>query len=307
MAQAMLCEVHAEQEFEPCGHCPSCQQVAALSHPDLELIVKPRDKTFIPVELFIGDRDHRMREGLCHRISLKPYRGGRKIAIIDDADYLNQEGANCLLKTLEEPPQRSVLVLIGTSEQKQLPTIRSRCQTVRFRALPEQTVAELLVAEGLVADPKHAARLASLSGGSLRRALELDDAAIGEFRQTLLGELARPSLGSVELSKTVGSFVDEAGKEAPPRRERMNQLLGFAAEFYRQLMRSISGLPIDGDDVMQRAVADAHRDWPGDVESTAACLERCLDARGHVQANANQATLLEAWLDDLARMMRCAR
>jgi len=62
--------------------------------------------------------------------------GGRKVAIIDDADHLNEEGANCLLKTLEEPPPCSVLILIGTSADKQLPTIRSRCQTIRFSPLP---------------------------------------------------------------------------------------------------------------------------------------------------------------------------
>ena len=108
-----------------------------------------------------------MREGLCHNISLKPYRGGRKIAIIDDADFLNQEGANCLLKTLEEPPPKSILILIGTSEQKQLPTIRSRCQVIRFRPLAESTVAELLVSQGLIESEVEAERLAGLSGGSL--------------------------------------------------------------------------------------------------------------------------------------------
>ena len=73
-----------------------------------------------------------MREGLCHDISLKPYSGRRKVAVIDDADYLNQEGANALLKTLEEPPPKSLLILIGTSEQRQLPTIRSRCRRLRW-------------------------------------------------------------------------------------------------------------------------------------------------------------------------------
>ena len=67
-----------------------------------------------------------MHEGLCHDIALRPFMGGYKVALIDDADYLNAEGANCLLKTLEEPPPRSVLILIGTSPAKQLPTIRSR-------------------------------------------------------------------------------------------------------------------------------------------------------------------------------------
>ena len=96
----------------------ACLQVDALTNPDLQIVSKPRDRNFIPVERFIGDREHRMSEGLCHDISLKPHYGGRKIAIIDDADFLNQEGANCLLKTLEEPPPKSLLILIGTSEQR---------------------------------------------------------------------------------------------------------------------------------------------------------------------------------------------
>ena len=120
------------------------------THPDVHLLARPADKAFIPVELFIGDKEHRMREGLCYDISLKPYSGRRKVAIIDDADYFNKEGANCLLKTLEEPPPKSVLILIGTSEQRQLPTIRSRCQVVRFRPLAESDVAEILVEQGLV-------------------------------------------------------------------------------------------------------------------------------------------------------------
>ncbi|MCH5375334.1 MAG: DNA polymerase III subunit [Planctomycetes bacterium] len=306
LAQALLCEAPKDDPLEPCENCPACQQVQALTHPDLEVVVKPKDRSFIPIELFIGDREHRMREGLCHRISLKPYRGGRKVAIIDDADHLNQEGANCLLKTLEEPPPRSLVILIGTSEQKQLPTIRSRCQVVRFRPLQEAIVAELLLSQGLIDDPQRAAELASLSGGSLQRALEMDDSTIGEFRQTLLLELCQPDWNAVELSRTMAGFVDEAGKDAPSRRERMNQLIEFSVEFYRQLMRDFSGMPVEGDEILQRAVAAAHRDWPGNAESAAACLDRCLDAQGQVQANANQATLLDCWLDELAMITRTA-
>ena len=77
--------------------------------------------------------------------------------MIDDADYLNAEGANALLKTLEEPPPRSVLILIGTSPAKQLPTIRSRCQLIRFQPLPIEVVAQLLVSSGAVSDAAEAA------------------------------------------------------------------------------------------------------------------------------------------------------
>lgn len=300
LAQSLLCERHPVEDLSPCGLCPACQQVDALSHPDLEVVSKPRDRSFIPIELFIGDREHRMREGLCHRIALKPFRGGRKVAIIDDADFLNQEGANCLLKTLEEPPPKSMIMLIGTSEQKQLPTIRSRCQVVRFRPLPEETVAQLLVSQGLVDDADQAVRLASLSGGSLQRALESADEQMSEFRDMLLTELGQPKWDSVQLAKTVGQFVDEAGKEAPRRRARMKHVIGFAAQFYQQLMRSLSGGTVHGDAALERVVSAARSSWLGNAETAAACLERCIDAEGHVLANANQSTLLECWLDELA-------
>lgn len=307
LAQSLLCETNAEEELNACGSCPSCVQVAAFSHPDLDIVGKPDDKSFIPLDVFIGDKEHRMREGLCHRLGFRPSSGKRKIAIIDDADFLNQEGANCLLKTLEEPPRKSVLVLIGTSEQKQLPTIRSRCQIVRFRPLAEPLVAELLVQTGLIDDPVRAEKLAALSGGSLQQAIDLADDELFNFRQQLFEELARHDRLAADFAKTMGSFVDAAGKEAPPRRARLLQIAGFAAEFYRQLMRSLAGLSVEGDPPLQAAVADGQANFQGDSDTAAACLTRCLDAQFQVLANANQATLIECWLDELATMTRTGR
>ncbi len=182
LAQAMLCQSGPEAALDPCETCPSCTMVLAGTHPDLDLVGKPADKAFLPLELLIGQREHRRQEGLCHNISLKPFMGGRKIAVIDDADFLNAEGANCLLKTLEEPPPQSVLILIGTSPAKQLPTIRSRCQLVRFQPLSAEVVAEVLLSKGLVADAAEARRLAQHAEGSVQRALELADPALWAFR-----------------------------------------------------------------------------------------------------------------------------
>jgi DNA polymerase III subunit delta' len=317
LAQSLLCETNPEQDLNPCGHCPACQQVEPAchqgetgSHPDLEIVCKPKDRNVLPIELFIGDREHRMREGLCHKLSLKPFRGGRRVGIIDDADLLSsgqQESANCLLKTLEEPPPKSVLILIGTSEQKQLPTIRSRCQVIRFQPLTEDTIARLLVSTGQITDPNQARQLAALAGGSLAQAADLADQQIGAFRETLLTHLSQPDANSVEFSKTVGKFVEAAGKDAPPRRVRMTQLIGLGAEFYRQLLRSLSGASLTGDETLRQAVAAARREWRGDAEMAADCLDRCLEALAHVQANANQATLLECWLDELAATTHSGR
>lgn len=300
MAQALLCHAKPEHVFDPCGTCESCVQVTAGTHPDIVHVEKPKDKSDIPVALLIGDQEHRGKEGLCHDISLKPYMGGRRIAIIDDADYLNEAGANCLLKTLEEPPPRSVLILIGTSPAKQLPTIRSRCQLVRFRPLEPAAVAELLLSQELVADAAEARRLAQYSEGSIQRALQLADPALWEFRGTLYERLAAPVLPSVEFAQAVSAFVEAAGKEAPARRARMRQILAFAADFYRQLVHAKSGAAIAEDTDLRRFVELAVARWPGDADAAAARLDRCLETAEQIDRNANQTTLIESWLDDLA-------
>ncbi|HYW78219.1 MAG TPA: hypothetical protein VE890_01540, partial [Thermoguttaceae bacterium] len=252
------------------------------------------------LDLLIGDKDHRGQEGLCHDISLKPSIGGRKIALIDDADLLNVEGANCLLKTLEEPPPRSVLILIGTSPAKQLPTIRSRCQLIRFSRLPTDVVANLLTSKDLVGDPEEAMRLARYCEGSLQRALELTDSQLWAFRNQLYERLAEPVLDSVRFSKAVASLVDEAGKQAALRRARLRQVVSFAAEFYRYLLHAQSGADLPEDAELRYHVERALTHGPLDPEQTAARLDRCLDAAGQIDRNANQTTLIETWLDDLA-------
>jgi len=300
LAQALLCGTRPPAALDPCGQCPACTQVTAGTHPDLALVARPKDKAFIPLELLIGERNHRGREGLCHDLSLKPFMGGRKIAVIDDADYLNPEGANCLLKTLEEPPPRSLLILIGTSPAKQLPTIRSRCQLIRFRPLPAETVAELLVSRQLVEDPAEAPRLAAHCEGSLQRAMELADPELWSFRDRLYQRLADPMLDSVRLAKAVLAFVDEAGKQAAARRARLRQVMQFAAGFYRQLLRAQSGAAPPADAELQRFIEQAAEQRSGDGQSAALCLDRCLEAIAQIDRNANQATLIETWLDDLA-------
>src|SRR6185436_3676700 len=105
----------------------------------------PVGKSEIPVGLLKGDDNYPVEQSLLRQLSLKPFHGGRKVAILDDADALNPAGANCMLKTLEEPPPRSILILIGTSVERQLPTIRSRAQIVRFAPLSEPIVERLLI------------------------------------------------------------------------------------------------------------------------------------------------------------------
>jgi DNA polymerase-3 subunit delta' len=308
LAESLLCEHNPETDLDPCGSCPACQQVRARTHPDLMLVSRPKDKNFIPVETFIGDREHRRREGLCHDIGLKPFRGGRKIAIIDDADFLNQESANSLLKTLEEPPPKSLLILIGTSEQRQLPTIVSRSQVIRFNPLTADQVVELLRTNQLVETEIPLEELAVCSQGSIDLAIRLSDKETFEFRQTLFSQLATHDPGQSDFARTVISHVDAAGKDAAEKRGRLNLVGEFAICFYRQWNRMLCGGPPSGeaglDQEISLAIAPFGEQANRGCHIAALCIQRTMDLQRDVAANVNSANAVASWLTDVGRICR---
>jgi DNA polymerase-3 subunit delta' len=244
-----------------------------------------------------------MQEGLCHDIALRPFRGGRRVAIIDDADYLNEEGANCLLKTLEEPPPKSVMILIGSSPDRQLPTIRSRSQIIRFRPLATDDAVRLIRDLGLADDDATARRLAKMCDGSLERARRLSDPAFAEFRRSLYARLGEQGWGGAEVAKLLSGFADEAGKEAAARRDRLRWGIGFLIDLFRQTTHAAGGGPPTDDDDLQQAAERLARQIPPDVESLASVVDRCLDALEHVERNAHPTTLVDAFCDDVERLL----
>lgn len=294
LARCLLCPQTAETALEACGACESCRLFAAGSHPDLEVVGLPPDKSELPIALFVGDQEHRNQEGLCHWLALKPYLSGRRVAIIDDADHFNASSANCLLKTLEEPPPRSLLILIGTSPARQLPTIRSRSQLVRFRPLAASDVTQILLDTGLVADRVAATRLAEASGGSVARAAAAAaDPALAEFRQQLLAELPALGLGGMRLARALQAFVDEAGKEPARKRDRLRAVIGFAIEHYRaQLTQPASDRP----------AGEA-----GDADDALRGLDSCLTALEYVDRNANLGMVIQNWCQELAAVGAASR
>lgn len=308
LAQSMLCGTVDESKLAPCGTCPDCQQVLSDTHPDLQFIRKPEDKAFIPVDVFIGDRDHRRRSGLCHFISLTSTGGKRRIAIVDDADWLNQEGANSLLKTLEEPSPGAVIILISTSVQRQLPTIRSRSQVIRFQPLSNGEVADCLVRNGVCESEEQAHELASWSEGSIARAIRFSGEEIREFRKALGNALSQPALDRHGLVKLVTEFVDSSGKEAAAKRNQFRLVLDLAIDFFRALARLLAeGEMSTRDPDLQKLVQAMASQRPMEPETAVAQAERCLDAIQQVGSNANIAMLIDAWVCDLAVMTRTQR
>ena len=297
LAKALLCQARG-RDLVPCDACASCAQADAGSHPDIDIVAKPEDRATIPIELLIGDDDHRMREGLCWRIKLRPAVGSRKAAIILDADLLSEEGANCLLKTLEEPPDGAVIILVGTALERQLPTIRSRCQIVRFKPLDVEIVRRILDRELAASGGAVATAIVDAAargaGGSLTRARLLLDPAVSAYREKLLSLLGRRPLRGVDVARDALELVEAAGKEAPPRRARLRVVLETAIDFYRAALRRAAMDETPADSVLARALAT----WGdgGDAADEAATLLRhTLDALEAVDRNAHLTILVDAW------------
>jgi DNA polymerase-3 subunit delta' len=298
LAKALLCENRPGPRLEACDRCPACAQVEAGTHPDLFSVAQPEDSLVVPIEA--------MRE-LGRNLALKPARGRGKVAIVDDADNLNDPAtgnaaANCFLKTLEEPPPGSVLLLIGTNPDLQLPTIVSRCQLIRFAPLPQPVVAELLRAQGMD-DPAVVERLARLSGGSLGQALALADPSLWEFRRRLLEGLARPRPDTVALAREWTQFVEEAGKEAAAQRRRAALALRLVIDALTDVLRLRLGaapLLAEPEDLgLLEGLAKRV-----DPDKLLDLLERCLEAGVQIDRRAQLVLVLEGLMDALGQQMK---
>lgn len=286
LAKALLCESRGKG-FDACDACPGCTTAEAGTHPDLILAARPEDKNEFPIDV--------IRE-LTEKLALKPSRGGHKVAVIDDADDFNDASANAFLKTLEEPPPKSLLILIGTDPQRQLPTIVSRCQLVRFAPLPAPLIAELLRAGGL--EPERAERLARLSGGSLGQAHDLADDALWSFRGELLAELARPRPDTVRLGQRWMKFVEEAGKEGALQRRRAALTMHLLVELLDQAL-NVSVAAGSGIQPADRPHLEALAARLG-PDRLLRLIDRCLEAEHHLDRKVQLVLAVEALADSLA-------
>ena len=309
LARCLLCENHTDAELESCGKCASCRQVAAGTHPDLLAVGLFEGRRELVVEQFIGDKAKGMRgkEGLCYDVSLKPMSGRRRVAIIDDAETLNDESANSLLKTLEEPPPNSVLILVATSADLLLPTIRSRCQVVPFQPLSPDHVRQLLLREGVTADEREAAQAASLSGGSLDAARQLLDPQLRALREELYDLLTAHPFRSAQAAARMIEALEPAGSEKASQREYAGWMIRFGVEFFRQALLAVSrGRALANIEIPQvRTFLQRLGEPSVDTSDRVIDLvERCLAAEQQIDANVSIPLCLEALFDDLGRMLR---
>ena len=214
-AQLIFCQQDA-QPPTVCGACLACRKVDSGNHPDLQFI-RPDGS-----ELKIGQ----IRE-LQKQIIYQPLEANRKVYILTDVDRMNDPAENSLLKTLEEPPASSVLILLTSNIRALLPTTRSRCQILQFHPMQTQALTEILVEKFSVA-PEQATTLAIAADGAIGKALT--QLGKGDTRSEEVPEILR------ETDPLAAFRLAEHFKDNP-------ETLGELVIWYRDLLLLQQGAP----------------------------------------------------------------
>ena len=284
IAQHLLCT----GEEKPCGACPACVQVHQGNHPDV-LVEKPgeplcpeveRGRKLIPVD--------EMRY-LLSLVGQHTFTGGRRVVIIEQADKMNPQAANALLKTLEEPPEGTVFLLLTDAPELLLSTIVSRCRSLKMHPWEEAYVRRVLMERGIADDM--ARRSAAVSGGSIGRALEI--AADADYWQRR-NDVMKDFFGLAARGEILR--VSSAWKE---RKDEAGELLNDLEDMLRTLLlvrlgRQDEALLADYPEAWQRMAASA------ELNAFINLMDAVCDAR---RLRANQVTWQAVVERLLLRMM----
>lgn len=227
-AQAVNClDADARLAGDACGTCRSCERITRGVHVDV-LTVAPDDKASIKIDV--------IREVLA-RTSYRPYEGRRRVVLIRDADTLELSAQNALLKSLEEPPDATMFVLVTSVPGALLPTVRSRTMRVRFGPLTADEVA-LVLQRDQDLDAPQARALAELSDGSVGHALGLADADVVALRDAalrLLSDVAARSDAPARVQAGDALLVTAGGGKKERSRDELGVVLRCAAALLRDL------------------------------------------------------------------------
>lgn len=224
LAHGLLCQ-QPDPQGEACGQCPRCQLITAGNHPDFFALSPAEGSSVIKIDQI---------RALIESFSFKSQMGGYKVALIEPAERMNPSAANALLKTLEEPGEATLLILISSTQGRLPATIRSRCQKLAFSS-PERALAvEWLRQQG---HPQAEVAL-DLAMGAPLTALAYTDEACMERRQKLFNGLQQVILGQQDPVALAGKWYAEGLQES------LTWMTGWVMDMIR--LKSSSPMPAAG-------------------------------------------------------------
>jgi DNA polymerase-3 subunit delta' len=254
LAQLLNCE---KDNFQICNSCSQCLKIKTLQHPDVKFIFPTpaesnwEEKEYLEVSkekaqnpyirtdfsgknIFIGIDTIR---DLKLEARFKLYEGKKKIYIISEADNMRTEAANAILKLLEEPPTNLMLILTTSNIYKILPTIKSRCQLMRFKPLPEDQIHEIMKQYHPNTDPEKLRLIIRLSGYNIKSAFDFLDLDILGLRETALEFLRKLAL--IQRSQELMEIIEPLGR--PKVRNEARLVLWFLLLWFQDVLQLKNG------------------------------------------------------------------
>ncbi len=260
-----------------CGHCPTCRKLFSGNHPDF-IHIEPDGAA-----IKIGQ----IRE-LKKALSFPPLEARHRVALLADVHTMRREAANSLLKTLEEPPADTILILTGDEAGGILPTILSRCQVIPFFALPYGHVAATLAREEEIGEDE-AAALAAAAEGSLGRARMLHKSGLLAQRRTIIETLLKYSAAAPKGVEPLLNLAEESGA----LKETLPELFDLLRLWLRDLVITAIGGPaaLIGSRDLQPLSASALQRWslPDLIER----FDLLAEAEKQLSRNCNRALVCE--------------
>ena len=314
-----------------CGSCSTCSRIIAGRHPDVHLIAPEGQNISVDV----------IRTGVIPEAARSPFEGRRKIFVIEEAERMHPAAQNALLKTLEEPPEDTVIILVCDQEDELLETVRSRCRVLHFQRVSSDAILEVLSSEG--ADPQLSRLAGRIADGDINRArsfalepeaqerhrsfarvpgrltssLEALDAAaeiVAEAAEAVKGRSESQKQEVADLAVALGEGRGTAAARASLAKrhkrelrrletEILNEALWTIASWYRDVLAVRRGAP---DAIANLDLMDAVARWAGAAEpddrALLAAMHRCAVTPGALARNANPSLAIEATLVELAAM-----
>lgn len=216
-AAALQCD---KGEQEPCMSCPSCSKAESRNHPDI--IYLQHEK---PATISVDD----IRKQINNDIAIKPYYGPYKIYIIDEAEKMNQQAQNALLKTIEDPPLYAVILLLTNNADIFLPTILSRCITLNLKMVPDTVIRDYLMKNCQVPDYK-AEICTAFAQGNVGKAIQLaENEDFNELKNSAVQLIKR--IKDIELYEMMGAI-----KHITTYKLQINDYFDLLMVWYRDVL-----------------------------------------------------------------------
>ena len=332
LAQFLLCGHSSERNLDGpdrgvvgvdrlrsgCGSCEDCRMVTADTHPDFHLIYRQLNRDHPEAEvrkrkaLDLGVEV--LRHFVIDRVALTPHRGRAKVFVIREADEVTVQAQNALLKTLEEPPGTTFIILLVTALDRLLPTTLSRCQVVGFNALPTEFVRRRVAALRPDVPAEQLDWYARSADGSLGRAIENVDDHLHSLNARLIESVSEPR--ETRSDRIVKAWMDESKALGERYRKRdpditdtettrraLKTVFRLVATWFADVLRIAAGAERGSTDAIVNLTWRANLERSAqrtDVSRAAKAIHRIVEAERQLDLNANTQLCLETLVSDLA-------